>query len=102
MRCAFPAVDIPDELQPLLDRKPYVNQDNTSDDLACSQFSQDLQQAVLSYDITFTVGILFDGYANYSRYTAVNVYPPPDICFNETFIGPDDDMIIRVCTTEIS
>jgi hypothetical protein len=93
MTCRFPVVDIPPEFLPSLDSLVYspllpsdAYKDNTlpMDVSNCTQYQQppgtELPQ------ISFNVGFLLDGVTDFVDMGGINVFPPPNVCFNDSMI----------------
>jgi hypothetical protein len=101
--CEWPAIDIPSILLPLLDSKPYAQQDigKTDYNFSCPQYVDDPQQLSPVSNVVFSIGFIFDGYRAYNYYENVDVYPPPIICFNSSFLWLKLDMLIPVGTRQV-
>jgi hypothetical protein len=104
MVCSFPALAVPTLFLGLLDSLPYtpfVSDDEMSTDddvipiLKCPLYQQ--TTSLKAKQISFLVGFVFDGWKTTYGDDVIEVYPPPNICFNSSLqIYDGNDMEIAV------
>jgi hypothetical protein len=96
MICLFPTLDILPLFIELLDSLPYTPSEfygeiPTGQQIVpvvkppeCSDF--ELKNTLKAKEITFGVQFLFDGWKTTYTDEVIEVYPPPDFCFNSSLI----------------
>jgi hypothetical protein len=107
MVCSFPALDVPPLFLGLLDLQPYTpsvpyGQAPTGDDVdpilnppKCPLYQR--TNSLKAEQIDFVIGFVFDGWKTTYVDDVLEVYPPPNICFNSSLqIYDGNDMEIVV------
>ena len=109
MHCEFPILDFPERFLPQLDSLTYStaefnssNSPNNDSAVQCRAFAYSAQtETNPSSTISFRIGIILDGFRNYTEYTSIGVFPPPEICENSTYLvfgtGGSTHLVVHVC-----
>jgi hypothetical protein len=93
MICRFPVIDVPHNFLPYLDSLDYVpllpsnysiNKNYSTLDSPCPKYRKSSPDKSLK--ISFVAGFLLDGVRDFIDMGAINVFPPPNFCFNGTVI----------------